>query len=236
MTTKVQLIYQQLRTKIQAGEYPAGSKLPSESEFCLQFEISRGTIRKVLELLAEDGLIHSLHGKGVYVLDTAQISFSFGNLVSFAEVSQDQKLSFATIVKSFERLPLSDELRSLTGFVDCNEAWQIRRVRQIENERIILDLNYLRTDLIAGLTAEVAQKSLYQYIEQQLSLKIGFARRAIQVESATAIDKANLDLQTFDLIVVVRNWVYLHSGELFEYTESRHRPDRFVFTEFVRRR
>ena len=67
-------------------------------------------------------------------------------------------------------------------------------------------------------------------------MKIGFARRTIQVEMASALDKQNLDLQAFDLVVVVRNWVHLNDGQLFEYTESRHRPDRFVFTEFVRRR
>ena len=236
MVGKFQSLYLQLRDDIQRGEYPAGSKLPSESEFCAQLKISRGTLRKALELLAEDGLIHSVHGKGVYVLAANTIVFSFGSLVSFAEVNHSNQLNFVTDVTAFTELQPDVALSQLSGFNQTQTLQKIQRVRKLDNERIIFDLNYFASGLISGLTPAIASNSIYNYIEEQLHLKIGFARRTIQVEMASALDKQNLDLQAFDLVVVVRNWVHLNDGQLFEYTESRHRPDRFVFTEFVRRR
>lgn len=36
-------------------------------------------------------------------------------------------------------------------------------------------------------------------------------------------------------VVVVRNYVYLEDTTLFQYTESRHRLDKFQFVDFARR-
>ena len=87
-----------------------------------------------------------------------------------------------------------------------------------------------------GLTKEIAEKSIYEYIEEKLNIKIGFASKIIQVETATTRDKLNLDMKFYDFVVVVKNYVYLSDGTQFEYTESRHRPDRFIFSDFARRR
>ncbi len=236
MTSKFQSLYSQLRKAIQTGLYPVGSKLPSENEFCAQFGVSRGTLRKALELLAEDGLIHSLHGKGVYVLDPKQIDFSLSSLVSFAEAAQLNQLNFVTEVNLFKTIKADGDILRLSGFQSTQSLYQIQRTRKLDTERIILDLNYFSSDLIPRLTHEIVTDSIYKHIENTLNLKIGFARRTIQVEAVNELDQQFLDLHDFNLVVVVRNWVHLQDGQLFEYTESRHRPDRFVFTEFVRRR
>lgn len=44
-----------------------------------------------------------------------------------------------------------------------------------------------------------------------------------------------LDLQDDKHIVVVKNYVYLDNANLFQYTESRHRLDKFRFVDFARR-
>ena len=42
-------------------------------------------------------------------------------------------------------------------------------------------------------------------------------------------------MRQFEHIVVVRNFVYLDDASLFQYTESRHRLDKFRFVDFARR-
>lgn len=39
----------------------------------------------------------------------------------------------------------------------------------------------------------------------------------------------------FDLLVCVKSYTYLEDATLFQYTESKHRPDKFRFVEFARR-
>ncbi len=63
------IIYDDLVEGIQNGKYPAGSKLPSEKELMDQYNVSRITSKKALEMLAEKNVIVRMPGKGSYVLD-----------------------------------------------------------------------------------------------------------------------------------------------------------------------
>ncbi|MBU3112477.1 trehalose operon repressor [Clostridium lacusfryxellense] len=229
-------IYDNIKNDIVKGIYKSGEKLPSENEFCKEYGVSRGTVRKALEILAEEGLVNSLHGKGVYVLENNYITFSVGGLVSFKEASEINKKGFITFVPKFEEVIIDEVINKKTNLALGKEAYKLYRVRSLENERIIFDINYFLKDTVKGLTRDIAEKSIYEYIEETLNIKIGFANKVIQVETATTRDKLNLDMKFYDFVVVVRNYVHLNDGTQFEYTESRHRPDRFMFSDFARRR
>ena len=66
------IIYDDLVEGIQSGKYPAGSKLPSEKELMDQYNVSRITSKKALEMLAEKNVIVRMPGKGSYVLDESK--------------------------------------------------------------------------------------------------------------------------------------------------------------------
>lgn len=229
-------IYESIKNDIINGIYKGGEKLPSENEFCKIYNTSRGTVRKALEMLAEEGLVHSLHGKGVFVLENNFITFSFGGLVSFKEASENNRQKFVTSIPKFEEIIVDETLNKKSNLPVGREAYNLYRVRSLEGERIIFDINYFLKDVVQGLTKEVGLNSIYQYIEGTLNLKIGFANRVIQIEPATTRDRANLDMKSYNFVVVVKNYVHLCDGTQFEYTESRHRPDRFIFSDFARRR
>lgn len=56
-----------LKEKIAAGIFPVFSKIPSETQLCNMFDVSRVTIRKALESLKFEGLIESRQGSGYFV-------------------------------------------------------------------------------------------------------------------------------------------------------------------------
>ena len=229
-------IYDNIKKDIVKGSYKPGEKLPSENDFCNDYGVSRGTVRKALEMLAEEGLVNSLHGKGVFVLENNFITFSVGGLVSFKEASEINKKRFMTTVPKFEEVIIDEVVNKRSNLAVGKDAYKLYRVRSLEDERIIFDINYFLKDVVVGLTKEIGEKSIYEYIEEDLNMKIGFANKIIQVETATSRDKLNLDMKSYNFVVVVKNYVYLSDGTQFEYTESRHRPDRFIFSDFARRR
>lgn len=229
-------IYDDIKNNILNGVYSPGEKLPSENEFCKQYSTSRNTVRRAIDLLAEEGLVNSMHGKGVFVLDMNYITFSFGGLVSFKEASEGSGEQFTTTVPLYEEVTIDESLHSKSNLPLGQKAYKLFRVRSLKGERIIFDINYFLKDAVADLTWEIAEQSIYEYMEEALQLKIGFAKRIIHVEQATHQDKKHLDLKEYNLVAVVKNYVHLHDGTLFEYTESRHRPDRFEFIDFARRR
>jgi DNA-binding LacI/PurR family transcriptional regulator len=62
-------IYKSLLDSIEGGEFPPGAKIPSEKELCGQFEVSRITSKRALELLAEQGYINRFPGRGSFVVE-----------------------------------------------------------------------------------------------------------------------------------------------------------------------
>ncbi len=64
-------VYKQLadeiRQMITSGEVPPGEGLPSEPELARRYEVARTTVRQGLSLVANEGLIHSRHGRGWFV-------------------------------------------------------------------------------------------------------------------------------------------------------------------------
>jgi GntR family transcriptional regulator len=56
-----------LRARIESGELRTGRRIPSETTLQQEHGLSRLTIRKAVELLREDGLVHTVPGLGTFV-------------------------------------------------------------------------------------------------------------------------------------------------------------------------
>ncbi|WP_054711707.1 trehalose operon repressor [Bacillus sp. JCM 19041] len=235
MKSKFQLIYQQLVKAMADGMYVAGDTLPSENELTAAFGASRETIRKALKMLSEHGYIQKIQGKGSVVLDVARLDFPVSGVTSFKELNDKLGIEAQTNVISFAKdhadADIADKLETGEGSL----VYKVARVRTIDGERIILDKDLFLADAVPNLTAEISKGSIYHYVEDELKLVISFAKKEIVVEQATAEDVVCLDVETGSQIVVVRSHTYLEDATLFQYTESRHRPDRFRFVEFARR-
>jgi GntR family transcriptional regulator len=69
--TSVLPLYYQLKTaidtRIHSGEWPAGTRTPSERELCAQFGVSRITVRRAVEQLVAVGRLRRVQGRGTYV-------------------------------------------------------------------------------------------------------------------------------------------------------------------------
>jgi GntR family transcriptional regulator, trehalose operon transcriptional repressor len=235
MTNKYLAIYNQIVGQIQNGAIEPNTTLPSENELGEQYGASRETIRKALLLLAQNGYIHKIKGKGSIVLDVSKLDFPISGLVSFKEIAQKMGKKSQTLVPELTLIKPDKLLMNRLNVPSSAEVWKVIRVRVIEDERIILDKDFFNKEFVPSLTKEVCEDSIYEYLENDLGIVISFAKKEFVVEEATEEDKQYLDLGTYNMVVVVRNYVYLNDASLLQYTESRHRPDKFRFVDFARR-
>jgi GntR family transcriptional regulator len=60
-------VIDELRRRIESGEYPPGSLLPSEHQLSDEFHIARPTVVRALRVLRDDGWIETQQGKGSFV-------------------------------------------------------------------------------------------------------------------------------------------------------------------------
>lgn len=235
MDRKYLVIYNDIINKIENGDYIANDKLASEKEMMDEYRVSRDTVRKSLNMLEQNGYIQKKKGKGSFVLDINKFNFPVSGVVSFKEISKKIGRDSKTILESLEeKQPKSSIARNLE--IDSSETiWKIIRTREIDGEKVILDKDYIPKKFVNSITAEICKDSLYNYFENDLGLLIAYAKKEITVQRASEEDKKYLDMKDFDMVVVVKSFTYLDDTSLFQYTESRHRPDKFVFIDFARR-
>jgi GntR family transcriptional regulator, trehalose operon transcriptional repressor len=236
MTNKYQIIFNTIVDQIKSGEIPPNSLLPSENELKEQYDTSRETIRKALNLLAQNGYIQKVRGKGSIVIGINKFDFPVSGLVSFKELADKMEKKPRTIVNELSLIFKPDAyIKQQLQLSGKDQVWKIVRTREIGGKKIILDKDYLAAKYVPSITEEICANSIYAYLENDLNLKISFAKKEIVVEEPTAEDRSFLDLEGFHNIVVIKNYVYLEDASLFQYTESRHRPDKFRFVDFARR-
>jgi GntR family transcriptional regulator len=61
-------VAQIIADKIVSGEYPRGSRIPTESELVATYEIARSTARRAVAWLRDQSLIETVATRGSYVL------------------------------------------------------------------------------------------------------------------------------------------------------------------------
>lgn len=233
--SKYQEIENRIRAQIEDGTYPAGSKLPGEHELMDLYGASRDTIRKSLSLLAQDGFIQKAKGIGSIVLSINRFEFPVNGVVSFKEIAATMGKIVETEVICCEKTHPDERMQKDLQMNSDEWIWLLQRVRKIDGEAVILDTDVLNAGICPGITREIAADSLYAYLEGNLGLKIAYAEKEITCQSATNQDYRWLDMKGFAMVVNVESFTYLDDARVFQYTSSRHRPDKFVFRDFARR-
>lgn len=235
MDKKYLKIYNVIVNKIESREYEPNDKLPSEKELMDEYNVSRDTVRKSLNMLEQNGYIQKSKGKGSFVLDINKFNFPVSGVVSFKELSNKLGGKIETNVEELECINPNKSILMGLELNNDDKVWKVIRSRSFEGEKVILDKDYIAEKFVQNINEEICKDSLYSYFEDILGLKIAYAKKEITVQNATEEDKRYLDMKGFEMIVVVKSYTYLDDTSIFQYTESRHRPDKFIFVDFARR-
>ena len=229
--TKYDKIYYDMKQKIETQEYEFQDLLPSEHMLIEQYHCSRNTIRRAIAELVKDGYVQTLQGKGVRNIfqPVSQNSFTLGGIESFKESAIRNNKKGITKILLFTELIVDEKLSKKTGFNIGNEVYYIQRLHYMDNKPLILNHNYFLKDVVKGLTPEIAEQSIYEYLEQTLHISIVTSKRKMTVEKMTQIDEKYLELGDYNCLAVITSQTYDGNGVMFEFTQSRHRPDYFCF-------
>lgn len=232
---KYERIFKDLEEKIAKEIYAIDDFLPTEIELCKEYDASRDTIRKSLNLLAKAGLVKSQQGRGTQVIKHHQILFPISELTSYHELVSYFNMNSKTNVIAIDKLIVDKYVSKLTGFKENTIIWRITRQRVVDGVASVLDIDYLNKDIVPTISREIAEVSLYQYLEKELHLPIDFALKEVTIDQINDRDKILLDLGSDKHVVSVKSKVYLSNNEQFQFTESRHKLEKFKFVDFARR-
>jgi GntR family transcriptional regulator len=160
-------ISEKLRDQILSDEYAPGEQLPSEHQLMLQFNVSRITVRRAIANLANQGLVISHRGKGVFVKDRKKVTRSLSNpLIFFDEDMARQgstasihSLSFDTVVPS-PKVCKQLQLEEGTPQVYCQ-----KKVILTDQNPVAVDITYIPFELGKTFATELQSSLIYPTLD-----------------------------------------------------------------------
>lgn len=136
MESKYLTIYNEISNRIENNKIQSGEKLSSENEMMKEYNVSRDTIRKALNLLESNGYIQKVKGKGSFVLDINKFDFPVSGLTSFKELSTRMGVESNTLVKELKLIKPDNFLMKQLNLSKNDDVWKVIRVREIDNKKL----------------------------------------------------------------------------------------------------
>jgi len=224
--TKYEEIANAIRERIKQGTYPVDSLIPDQVSLAKEFNVSRMTVKRAMDILELEGLILRKRGAGTFVKKTA---LSHGYTASIIEYEGLTKQLSDKEVKSkiiSFKLDFPDEEIQKTLMLDKHDPiYKIIRLRIVDGKPYILEHTIMNANLIPGVNEEVLLNSVYKYIQKDLNLKFGGAHRIIGADKASEYDIEHLNCREEDPVLEIEQIVYLEDGTPFEYSKSRNKYD-----------
>jgi DNA-binding GntR family transcriptional regulator len=165
-----------LREKIYSHEWQSGSRIPSEHDLMREFGLSRGTVRRAIGVLIEEGRLVQRRGKGTFVTGPG-ISHPAGvRPISFAESLRRQGKDFVTHVLTKEVTAAPESVANALDIKVGDPVMYMRRVRTVEGVPVICQESWTNLSECKGIEdMDFTQVSLFDAVERTSKRKVKYS-------------------------------------------------------------
>ncbi|AXI77387.1 GntR family transcriptional regulator [Peterkaempfera bronchialis] len=231
-------ISEHIRLRIASGEWPAHYRLKSEPELAQEFGVSRGTVRRALATLIEEGLLRQVRGRGTFVTSTVIEPAIAQKLSTLSEDFASQGVVTSTEVRECSLITPPRPVAALLDLASGDtRVLRLVRVRSTTEGPVALLFNFVRTDLAPGIEqADFAGSSLFGVLEGSYGLKIATARRTFSAEAASPDVAEALALAPGSPVQYLQQVTYLADGRPVEYSDVWIHSGRLRVTSLLLRR
>lgn len=231
-------LYQQLSQilegNVKEGKYEAEKKLPSESQLCKIYDVSRITVRQALSILEKKGIVYSVPGKGTF-LNKFSINQKLLKIISFKETLEKSGLKGYTIVKELEdNIKQNKNIKNY--FENLKDVSKLVLVGQIENEPLVMYESYFTKNIsykIHTFAKEYEKEnkafSTYDIFKDQ-GYVISEIQQRITAVNADSNVAENLNIKKGSAVLILETLTYTENNTLLEYKVAYYRGDKYSFT------
>lgn len=222
---------------IRVEQLKPGDVLPTETELCGRFGVSRGTVRRAFDELERDGLVSRQPGRGTFVA-APRMERPLPELTSFTEHVESLGMTPGARLISFREVV--DHADAAGHFPSGLPLLRIVRVRTADNRPVGLHTLLLSAEMgkAAGLTARALRAepalSVYRALAE-VGVKIDLAREHLAARASTAPESQRLDLRVREPVLEIQRQTYDIEGEPIELVRAVYRADRYDYVTWLRR-
>ena len=221
-------LYEILHGQIIAGKWQPGDLVPPESQLVDQYDISRTTVRQVLDMLVNDGLVIRQRGRGTFVTQPT-LSHGLSRIISFTEDMRQRGLTPGSRVLMSQVEPAPVEVAARLGVAAGEELAHLKRLRLANSEPLSVEDAYLIHRYCPGvLSQDYAQTSLRQTLERRYGVRQVRATQTIRAVTATKELARLLDVRPNAPLLQIERISYTPQDVPVEFLIVFHRGDRYA--------
>jgi GntR family transcriptional regulator len=169
-----------LDERINAGEFQPGDQFPTDDELCQQYDLSRGTVRRAIEILVEEGRLRREQGRGTFVTPL-QLSPVFFRLADFGEDMRQRGLQPDTQLLHLKILPATEEIAANLQIPPGAEVIEIARLRLADGKPMAIETRYLGREICPGLLEEdLERQSIHRLLIDKFNIPLVRAWHTIE--------------------------------------------------------
>lgn len=228
-------IYSQLKNliikKIESGDYPEESKIPSEQELCEKYNISRPTVRQAISELTNNGILYKVKGKGTFV-SKSKSKININDFTGFTDSILDSKdpgqhdiLSLRVIGKK-EISGIEKAFRAQSSAI-YSEFAEVRFITVEKNSIISLNTSYIPLGLFPEIIDDIKlQKPSYDILKGKYPLIPVKTNSSLEVIYTDQSEAQFLQVQPGHPLIKIENILYSKSGQPVEFVIAKYRADK----------
>jgi DNA-binding FadR family transcriptional regulator len=130
--TLVPQVIEQLRAQIASGEWPVGTRIPTEPQLARALGVGRNTVREAVRALVHAGVLEGRQGSGTYVTSTDELAGAVARRLAGAELAEAIEVRRALEVAAARLAALRrtpSDMAALDGaLADREVEWRSGRV------------------------------------------------------------------------------------------------------------
>lgn len=229
-------LYSQLKEviieKINSGEYPHDTKIPSELEYCEMHDISRPTVRQAIAELTNGGILYKVKGKGTFVakskslLDIKQYSGFTDSILDSQEPGKKDIISMK-VINTPETRRIEEAFRLINNKIQKSGLYKIVYSSLHDNDIISLNNSFIPVDMFPDLLDDIkSMKPSYDILKGKYALVPVKAKSLLEIVYTDQADARYLHVQPGQPLIRIENILYSKSGQPVEFIISKYRADK----------
>ena len=229
-------VMRDIKEKILQDAYP-GMRLPDERSLSENYHVSRSSIKRALDVLVQQGIIFKKRGAGtslnpLYLQNRAMFRYEGSNLGITDSFQLDGKKQSIKLI-NYQVIPASAELAQDLFLSPDDFVYKIERLRLIDDQPFMIETGFIPIKIIPTLSPAVAEKSIFNYLEEAKGKTVTRSFMTLTVEPSSANDQKELNLTPTEPVGVMEGVFFLDDGTPFEVSYMRVHYQYMRYNTFV---
>lgn len=224
-------VSRQLEAAMERGELRPGARLENETDLARRCGLSRPTVRRALQELADKGLLVRKRGRGTQVLGGA-IKRQVRLTSLYDDLLRDGRQP-STDVLVHEISPADEVVAARLGVPVGANVVHLERLRCAAGEPLALLRNWLPVEVAAAITAEQLRTGgLYERF-RTTGVTLRIASQRIGARAADAAESRLLGVRRGAAVLTMERTAYDDGGRPVELGRHSYRAERYAFEVMV---